>query len=190
MFGRVFGWFFGKPLAKSTNSVVQPAPIPVKPTPYYEQYRSRKRSLPNTFTARDWQRALDYWGHCCAVCGRPRGLWHTLSQDHWIPLTHPDCPGTTPSNMLPLCCGTDGCNNSKGSKHPRVWLKEKFGTRRATRKWAEIEAYFAFVREVTGDYSDVDVTPCPDCTHPLDYNEEYNVWQCAQCGSEWREKTH
>src|SRR5260221_119478 len=76
-----------------------------------DAYLLRKRELPNVFTSQDWRNALEYWGHRCAVCERPRGLWHTLSQDHWIPLSSPDCPGTDPTNILPLCCGTDGCNN-------------------------------------------------------------------------------
>jgi len=36
--------------------------------------RARKRGLPDTFTAADWQAALDHFGGCCAVCGRPPGL--------------------------------------------------------------------------------------------------------------------
>src|SRR5260221_10168955 len=100
-------------------------------------YLTRKRELPNTFTNKDWQRALEYWDHRCAVCERPRGLWHTLAQDHWIPLTNKECPGTTPTNMLPLCHGTDGCNNSKGKRRPETWLYQKLGKRRAERKLAD-----------------------------------------------------
>lgn len=111
--------------------------------------RSRLRGLPTSFTAQDWQRALDYWGHRCAVCDRPRGLWHTLAADHWIPLTdpRPDNPGTVPTNIIPLCHGIGGCNNSKSACDPLVWLTRKFGPEAAQQKAAEIDAYFEWVRQ-------------------------------------------
>lgn len=113
--------------------------------------RARARHLPRKYTANQWIRALDYFSrkniHCCAVCGRPPGLWHTLSADHWIPISSPDCPGTVPTNIVPLCHGIDGCNNSKNSRDPVEWLTDKFGSRRAKRILARIEAYFAWVKE-------------------------------------------
>jgi hypothetical protein len=118
-----------------------------------EQYRAaelarehrrsaRKRSLPAQFTSDDWRIALAYFGNTCAVCGRPRGLWHTLAADHWIPLTNPNCPGTVPGNIVPLCHGQDGCNNIKGSRDPHEWLVAQFGPRKAARIEARIAEYF------------------------------------------------
>lgn len=92
--------------------------------------RARTQELPSVFTGADWQTAVDYFGGCCAVCGRPPGLWHTLAADHWIPLASPDCPGTVPWNIVPLCHGVDGCNNSKGSALPSDWLTGRFGKRK------------------------------------------------------------
>lgn len=108
---------------------------------------ARKRNLPNTLTAQDWQTALDYFGGRCAVCGRPPGLWHTIAADHWIPLSSPDCPGTVPENIVPLCHGIDGCNNSKNDRDSREWLIEKFGERKAKQIQKRIQAYFDSLKE-------------------------------------------
>ena len=103
--------------------------------------RARKRSLPDTFTADDWQAALAHFGGCCAVCGRPPGLWHILAADHWIPLSSPDCPGTVPWNIVPLCHGTGGCNNSKWNRCAGEWLTERFGQRKAAAIQRRVEAF-------------------------------------------------
>lgn len=108
--------------------------------------RARKRNLPIDFTDQDWVFAVSYFGNCCAVCGRQQGLWHTLAADHWIPLQSPDCLGTVVENIVPLCHGINGCNNSKGSREPLEWLVEKFGLRLAKGKVAEIERFFSVVK--------------------------------------------
>lgn len=163
-----------------------PAPEPSRPTARIRTLRAydqRKQNLPRAFTVRDWERALEYWGHSCAICGRPRGLWHTLAQDHWVPLTHADCPGTVPTNILPLCHGEDGCNNSKGKKDPEEWLVAKLGRRRANRKLREITAYFEWVHA-----QEPKRLGCPECGAPVtqaewvDYGE---VWHCGACQSTW-----
>jgi len=153
-------------------------PAPVEPRP--RAYNVRKQKLPHTFTPQDWDRALEYWDYKCAICERPRGLWHTLSQDHWIPLTHPECPGTVATNILPLCHGTDGCNNSKGKKHPREWLIAKLGTRKANKKLKEIEAYFEWAHEHTQRR-----LGCPCCGAPVKRDAESGLWNCPRCGAGW-----
>lgn len=105
------------------------------------RYYARKRSLPDEFTTADWQAALNYFGGCCAVCGRPQGLWHTLAADHWIPLNSPDCPGTVDWNIVPLCHGNGGCNNSKQNRPAAEWLVEKFGPRKGRAILRKIEAF-------------------------------------------------
>lgn len=112
-----------------------------------QRRRARRSGLPDTFRTSDWKFALDYFNSLCAVCGRQIGLWHTLAADHWIPLFSPDCPGTVPDNIVPLCHGADGCNNSKGSTPPATWLRERYGPRRANNILKKIDAYFAAVRE-------------------------------------------
>lgn len=109
--------------------------------------RARKQMLPDTFNALNWLVALEYFKNRCAVCGRPMGLWHTLAADHWIPLFNPDCPGTIPTNIVPLCHGHDGCNNSKGHSEPIAWLISRYGKRKATQILKRIEAYFTWLAE-------------------------------------------
>lgn len=116
---------------------------------YWRTVSHRRRAkiarLPNTFTPKHWNMALEYFKDRCAVCGRPQGFWHILAQDHWIPLSSPECPGTTPTNIVPLCHGVDGCNNSKGFQSPRGWLISKLGKRLAEQKLNEINAYFEWI---------------------------------------------
>lgn len=111
--------------------------------------RTVQRDLPVSFTVADWMRALDYFGNHCAVCGKPAGLWHVLAQDHWIPLKSPDCPGTIPNNIIPLCHarkdGEFGCNNSKSSRLPETWLLEKYGKRQAKKILNRINTYFEWL---------------------------------------------
>jgi hypothetical protein len=68
--------------------------------------------------------------------------------DHWIPLSSPGCPGTVATNMVPLCHGIGGCNNSKCDRDPQGWLLEKFGERKALEILERIPAYF---RQLKGD---------------------------------------
>lgn len=113
-----------------------------------QRRRARKAGKPNTFTAKQWQHCLDYFGGCCAICGRPLyGILHTAHADHWIALSDPDSPGTVAKNMVCLCGGRDGCNESKASKRPDVWLKEKFGDRKAKQIAKRIQLYFDSIAE-------------------------------------------
>lgn len=162
-------------------------------------YLARKRSLPIAFSSSDWDAALDYWGHQCAVCGRPRGLWHTLAQDHWIPLSDPRCPGTVPTNILPLCHGEGGCNNSKGNKDPVRWLEERLGRRRAAQKLAEIQAYFAWVAArgygcyVCGQAVEpcgTDGWLCSACGTLISPQQASQLLRCPECECWLREVSH
>jgi len=111
---------------------------------------ARQRALPATYTAAHWRTALTYFEGKCAVCGQPAGLWHTLAADHWVPLSSPDCPGTVPGNIVPLCHGVDGCNNSKNASAPHEWLVRTFGARQAKRIEARIAAFFRVMEEQEG----------------------------------------
>jgi len=92
--------------------------------------RATKLGLPDSFSAGDWNLAVAFFDGCCAVCGRQPGLWHTLAADHWIPLRSPDCPGTVTWNIVPLCHGDGGCNNSKHARNPADWLIATYGKRK------------------------------------------------------------
>jgi hypothetical protein len=103
--------------------------------------------LPNTFTLEQRAFMLAYWNYACAICGNQEGFWHLLADDHWIPINSPDCPGTVADNMIPLCHGTNGCNNAKNSSEPQAWLVKQFGTSKARKLSKAIEAYFAVVTQ-------------------------------------------
>lgn len=114
---------------------------------------TRLRGLPIELEINDWQHAVSYFHGCCAVCGRQgKDLLgtHTLAADHWIPLSSPDCPGTIPTNIVPLCHGQGGCNNSKNDSDPIEWLNRKFGKRRAKQILERIHGYFASLNNVEG----------------------------------------
>lgn len=111
-----------------------------------ERRRALKRQLPAEFTANDWNNALTYFHDCCAVCERPPGLWHTLAMDHWIPLSSPECPGTIPTNIVPLCHGVDGCNNSKHNSDPHNWLIRKFGKSKSKKIEERIVTYLNWLK--------------------------------------------
>ena len=114
----------------------------------WHKRKAQKLSLPNDFTHDDWDFALAYFRDGCAICGRPAGLLHTISVDHWCPIAAPDCPGHIPSNIVPLCHGVGGCNNSKGNRHPEQWLKAKFGDKKAEAILTRIHEFFSKVRQV------------------------------------------
>jgi len=111
--------------------------------------RALKRGLPADFRASDWQTCLEYFYGCCAVCGRPlKDLFKTVraDADHWIPLTDPNCPGTVRCNIVPLCGGQNGCNNSKQDKDPEEWLMARYGKTKAKQILMRIQEYFEWVK--------------------------------------------
>lgn len=113
---------------------------------YYHRRKARKRGLPDTYTVDDWQRALNYWRGCCAYCGNPPGFLPgmEISREHFIPLSHSECPGTVPANIIPVC---KACNSSKLNRDAAEWLTWKFGRRKAEQILARITAYFQWVAE-------------------------------------------
>lgn len=113
---------------------------------HHQRYRARIRNLPYNFTAEDFQYARDYWRGLCPCCGKQvNDLWGEIKThaDHWIPISAPNCPGTVPWNMLPLC---NKCNSSKRDKEPRAWVMEKFGKRQGAAILKRIDEYFAGLR--------------------------------------------
>jgi hypothetical protein len=112
-----------------------------------QRRRARIGALPDTFTVQDWLRCLEYWHHCCAVCGKQlRDLFGEVkpNADHWISLNNTDCPGTVISNMICLC---NKCNLSKSDNDPIEWLNRKFGKRKAKQILDRIHAYFEWAKQ-------------------------------------------
>lgn len=109
----------------------------------------RRAAAKKTFTDSDWFYALSYFDNCCAVCGRSATTKLKIVADHWIPLSDPNCPGTVPTNIVPLCNGRGGCNTLKTNKDAREWLEKRYGKLFANHKMAQIEAYFNHLRTKT-----------------------------------------
>jgi len=110
----------------------------------------RQKAFRREFSKKQREFAIQYFNGCCATCGRQ--LYDLFGErklhfDHWIPLTDPKCPGTVATNMVPLCGGIGGCNNSKHAADPHTWLRRRFGPRKAREIEARIETYFSIVRE-------------------------------------------
>ena len=117
---------------------------PERTNEWRNRRRAKKRLLPATFTEQQWKTALTYWDNRCAYCGRPRGLWHRLAQDHFI--SQDSGGGYIATNIVPACHGTDGCNNKKSNKHPDQWLAAEFGQKKAKQILASIYAYFDWLK--------------------------------------------
>lgn len=115
-----------------------------------QRRRARIKNLPENFTEQDWQRALKYFRGCCAICGRSADEYYSVAADHWIPLNSDSCPGTIPTNIVPMCHSRRGnqgsCNRSKWFKEPYQWLLEKYGEPKAKEIRDRIEAYFAWIK--------------------------------------------
>lgn len=108
--------------------------------------RARKLALPDTFTPRHWLLCLEYWHYCCAVCGNQlRDLFGNVKPhaDHWIPIEHPECPGTTPDNMICLC---NSCNSRKNDIPPLEWLNRIYSKNKTGEILKRIEAYFEWIK--------------------------------------------
>ncbi len=99
--------------------------------------RARKLSLPNNFTKADIDFALNYWKYSCPVCQADLNNGYHL--DHHIPLTNTNCPGTLPTNIVPLC---GFCNDSKSNKHPEIWYQDKLNILN------QIRLFFTLVRQL------------------------------------------
>jgi hypothetical protein len=104
--------------------------------------RARKRGLPNAWSVDSAERAKDWFGNRCAVCEAPFGLFTKIHWDHWVSLTNPKCPGTVPTNMVPLC---STCNLQKLNRDAAAWLAFKFNPDEAARVQARIDRFFHFI---------------------------------------------
>lgn len=80
--------------------------------------RQRKKAIAYNWTLEMWEKCKQAWKNKCAYCGATA----KLTQDHFIPLSHPQCTGTIQGNMVPACLK---CNCSKGSIHPQDWIVDK-----------------------------------------------------------------
>ncbi len=101
-----------------------------------QRRRARKLNLPNTLTLNEWKKTLAHWDIHCSYCGQKPDK---ITLDHYVPLSHPACPGTIASNCVPAC---KSCNSSKGDAEAFYWMRWKFGEAQAIKIQAQILAYF------------------------------------------------
>ncbi len=88
-----------------------------------DNHRRQERTSrhPFSWSAKDWRKIKIFWGDRCAYCDMPEDVNHRkgrLTQDHFLPVSWPACPGTQPSNIVPACIS---CNASKCDKDPYEW---------------------------------------------------------------------
>lgn len=98
----------------------------------------RLNRLPRCFSSLDWDRAIAHFKCSCAYCGR-RVPYELLTRDHFIATTHPRCPGTVVTNIVPACLR---CNTEKSDRDPAEYLAEKYGETAGFAKVVRIVQYF------------------------------------------------
>lgn len=76
------------------------------------RYQSRKRGLPSTLTADEWEEIKAQFRYQCAYCG---GTSELLVRDHVVPVRLEG--GLTKENIVPACAR---CNKSKGGRTPEM----------------------------------------------------------------------
>ena len=87
-----------------------------------QRRNSQKRSLPATFTVKQWNNCKQAFDNKCAYCGKEK----ILTQDHFVPLSKEG--GYTINNIIPAC---KSCNSSKGGKYFSDWYpSHKFYSKR------------------------------------------------------------
>lgn len=118
-------------------------PDPIKRAIGVQRRLARKRELPDTLTKEQWLACLEYFNNQCAVCGKPFDEQCKPYMDHWIPLKSPDCLGTVVKNIVCLCGGKGGCNESKHSHDAKKWLSDFYPSEQAQAILQRIEEYFA-----------------------------------------------
>lgn len=80
--------------------------------------RQREMNLAWNWGINEWESCKESWGNSCANCGKEE----KLTQDHFIPLCDPNCPGTVPHNIVPAC---SFCNCSKSGRDPYEWASDE-----------------------------------------------------------------
>lgn len=107
---------------------------------------ARKRQLPDTLTKTQWLTCLEYFNNSCAVCGKQFNADCKAYMDHWIPLSDSMCKGTVAENIVCLCGGKNGCNESKHNHDARKWLLDFYPATEAQQILDRVSKYFEEVR--------------------------------------------
>ena len=103
-------------------------------TSYNHKRRHVENNIPFSWTGKNWRLALEYFNNKCCYCGTD--AVKQLTQDHFIPISDKNSPGTVPGNMVPACWD---CNMNKRKQNPYDWCKDKSALKK-------IESYFKFLK--------------------------------------------
>jgi 5-methylcytosine-specific restriction endonuclease McrA len=89
----------------------------------FHRYQARKKSIPGSFTAEEWNQLKASHAHRCVSCGQQEPAI-VLAADHIIPVSWGTDKGATNdiTNIQPLC---KQCNSSKGPHHATDYTKGK-----------------------------------------------------------------
>ena len=105
-----------------------------------QRRNSQKRSLPATFTVKQWNDCKQAFDNKCAYCGKEK----ILTQDHFVPLSKDG--EYTINNIVPCC---KSCNSSKGGKYFSEWYPTyKFYSKKRERKVLKYLAIYEKVQQL------------------------------------------
>lgn len=105
-------WNENNPEARAAACMKWQKANPDKVNIINQRRRARKRQLPNTLTATQWDSIKKTFNNRCCYCGQEL----PLVQEHFIPLSKGG--EYTINNILPSC---KSCNNSKSAKVFETW---------------------------------------------------------------------
>lgn len=86
-----------------------------------QAYNHKRRQKPEhqwLWSPALWDKQVYLFESRCGYCGAQG----KLETDHFIPLSHRDCPGTVPWNIVPAC---PRCSRRKGRRLPWNWCPDK-----------------------------------------------------------------
>jgi len=106
--------------------------------------RALKQGLPHDLPVGKQAEIISRFDGRCAICGRAESNSRIIVLDHWIAIKSDakNNPGTVENNLVPICHGVTGCNNSKRNQMPLDWLMRKFGDE-GYEIYTRIERYLA-----------------------------------------------
>ena len=102
-----------------------------------QKRRAKKRLLPHTFTAEEWNQVKLYFNNRCCYCGEEL----PLEQEHWLALENNG--GYTKENMIPAC---RSCNSSKNDSYFDIWYPKHESYSKEREKF--ILEYLESVKEI------------------------------------------
>lgn len=106
-----------------------------------QKRKAKKKQLPSTLTAEQWNKCKQYFNNRCAYCGKEL----PLEQEHFVALSRGG--EYTHNNIIPAC---KGCNNNKRARTFEEWyLTYKYYDRGRERKILKYLGYKDKTQQLT-----------------------------------------